>query len=369
MIKFLDLSITNEFERERLQDVLRQHMDSGRFIIKDEETEFEKRFKDIHGRKHAVAVKTGTDALILSLMLLDIPKDNYIITASFSWLATSSAIKLAGHNPYFVDTDDMLNMDLDQVEEVLANSELKVGAVLVPHLHGNAVDLMRLARLRDEYNIHIIEDCAQSFSAADNKKRVTGTTGCISCFSFNPMKVLPALGDGGLILFDNPKLLERAYRLRHSGMTGQNNICPELSRNFRMDMLQAAVLDIRLDFHNEKVKERRKLVRMYMEELPELIRVVIEKLEQSNHYVLQTILPGNRKQLINYLQKNDVESKIRHNFLIPDLKPFMVDKKMNLNNSRKLVEKTLCLPLHNRMDINDVKRVCSLVSNFYGTVS
>ena len=157
----------------------------------------------LHGRRHAVAVKTGTDALVLAIKLLELPMKSYILTTSFSWLATSSAIKLAGHTPLFVDTDEMLNMDISQVENYLESNSGNISAIVIPHLHGNANDMQRLRNLRNRYGIKIIEDCAQSFDVRDNNGILTGTVGCISCFSFNPMKILPALGDGGMILFDN----------------------------------------------------------------------------------------------------------------------------------------------------------------------
>ena len=260
MIRFIDLRIESQKEREALQAVLTNHFDNGQFIIKDEETIFEQRFKLLHGRKHAIGVKTGTDALVLAIKLLDLPKESYILTTSFSWLATSSSIKLAGHTPLFVDIDEMLNMDISQVESYLKSNSGNISALVIPHLHGNANDMQRIKNLRSKYGIKIVEDCAQSFGAKDRNGILTGTVGCISCFSFNPMKILPALGDGGMILFDNENYVERSYSLRHSGMNGNSNSCPEVSYNYRMDALQASSLNVRLDFHKEKLLKRRNLL-------------------------------------------------------------------------------------------------------------
>ena len=225
--------------------------------------------------------------------------------------------------------------------------------------------MQKLRYLRYNFSLRIIEDCAQSYDARDRNGILTGTLGCISCFSFNPMKVLPALGDGGMILFDDPSLVERSYRLRHSGMTGTSNSCLELSSNSRMDALQSSVLNVRLNFHKEKLMHRRMLVKKYIDDLPPFIRVVVNDVNYSNHYVMQTLVPGNRKELIDYLYLQGIETKIRHNFLISNLPPFANDPKLNLDVSSDLISSSLCLPLHNNMSTNDVEHICRTISNFY----
>ena len=105
----------------------------------------------------------------IALKLLDLPKGSNIITSPFSWIASASSIKLAGHNPIFLDVDEFLQLDLNVVENFLTTSKKKVSGILIPHLHGNVSDLTRLKYLRSKYNLKIIEDCAQAFSAFDNK--------------------------------------------------------------------------------------------------------------------------------------------------------------------------------------------------------
>ena len=111
MIRFLDLSISDKEERNRLVKAFQSHLDSGMLIIKDVPTLFENKLANICGRKFAVGVNTGTDALVLALRLLDLPSCSKILTSPFSWIASASSIKLAGHCPVFIDVDDTLQMD------------------------------------------------------------------------------------------------------------------------------------------------------------------------------------------------------------------------------------------------------------------
>jgi len=220
-VRFLDLSIRSSEERLLLHECLDKHLTSGRWIIPDSESEFEHSFKSIHSRSFGVGVNSGTQSLQLTLELLDLTPKSKVLTSCFSWLATASSISLAGHIPIFLDTDQYLNIDLVLLDEYLKHHS-DIAALVIPHLHGNTVNLSKLEQISSHYHIPLIEDCAQSFLSADDDGRLSGTIGAFSCFSFNPMKVLSGLGDAGIVLFDCPSYQHNAYSMRHSGLSSHD---------------------------------------------------------------------------------------------------------------------------------------------------
>ena len=369
MIRFLDLSISDKDEKNMLLKAFESHLDSGMLIIKDAPTLFEKKLANICERKFAVGVNTGTDALVLAIRLLDLPLESKILTSPFSWIASSSSIKLAGHCPVFIDIDDTLQMDLDKLENYLEKNRSDVKAILIPHLHGNVSNLNRLRSIKKKFKIRIIEDCAQAFMAYDNENNIAGHLGDISAFSFNAMKVLGSLGDAGAIVFDDESLLARSYSLRHSGMCnldGEKN--SEISGNFRLQAIQSSFLNIKLEFLKKKIARNRELAYLYKEHLPEEIISVTQNYQNSNHYCFQIILPSHRDELMKYLIQNNVEVKIRHDFLISEQKNFEDCEKESLTNAKTLVKKIICLPLHNNLTNDDVRFISDLITKFYKNI-
>lgn len=362
-VRFLDLKVIEELERSDILQAFQNHLDTGRFLVSDSGDDFETRFASIHGRSLCVGFNTGTDALSIAIRLLDIKPDSYIITSPFSWIASSSSILLNGLHPLYVDVDNSLQIDLDAVEDLLKSSSLQIPAILVPHLHGNVSNLATLERLRDNYNVKIIEDCAQSYAARDGDGRLSGSIGDISAFSFNPMKVLGAFGDAGAIIFDDESYLARARSLRHSGLIGSRGLATEISTNCRIDALQASILRVRLDHFEAKLSRRREICNQYNSQLSHLLKPITSSIDLSNHYCYQTLC-DNRDNLMKHLINRGVEARIRHDFLIPD-HPAFIGSLGCYPNAQRLVKKTLCLPMHHHLSASDVDYVIHCVKSFY----
>lgn len=361
MKRFLDLHISKSSERDRLLEKFKEHLDSGVFIEGEELLNFEKKFATIHNKQYCVGVKTGTDALVLALKALKLPPGSKVITTPFSWIASSTAILMAGLKPLFCNIGKDLNIDLKSFPEPCPES---VSAILVVHLHGIVCQMDGILEYANRYNLKIIEDCAQAFYAADNKNFLAGTRGDISCFSFNPMKILPALGDGGAILTNNSSTMLDLKELRHSGISKDGASAKILSNNCRLDSLQASFLSVRLDYVREKIERRSQLVDQYKRLLPWQIKVLEADLGcKENHYVLQTFSKS-RDQLLEYLNSNGIEARIRHNFLIYD-HPIFGEYSPDDLVERKFLDEILCLPLHENLSFEDVNFICSKVNEFY----
>jgi len=314
-VPFLDLRIVDPHEQRDLGQALNEHLSSGRFLISDEGDPFETDLKKMIGRRYCVGVNTGTDALSIGLQVLDITPNKHVLTTPFSWLASSTSIRINKLRPWFVDVTDDLQIDLNMVEQCLSEHRNEIGAVLVPHLHGNVSLQIDLTHLINKYNVPLVEDCAQSFGASDANGRVSGSAGTIAAFSFNPMKVLGSLGDAGALLFDNSEYFERSKRLRHSGVLGATGLAEELARNCRIDALHCSFLRVKLKYYNAKIVKRREIYNYYINALPPQVRPITSYPEGSNFYVMQTICED-RDGLMNYLATKGVETRGRHAPLI-----------------------------------------------------
>lgn len=366
LIKFLDLSVVSPNEKRDLHSVLDSHLNTGKFILSDEGEDFEFEFSKFHNRLFGVGTNSGTDALVLAIRLLDLPASSEIATSVFSWLASGSAILLAGHRPVFIDVFDNLQVNLDLLEETVKLSNGSIKACLIPHLHGNVSSLSRLKKIREDYSVHIIEDCAQAFRSRDESDLLAGTCGDFSAFSFNPMKTLGGFGDGGILLFDNESVLEKARRLRHSGVIRSEGLATEQAYNCRLDALHASFLRVRMMYVQEKLAIRRGVAAMYMKYLPPHVKSVTDDNLRSNHYVYQVVCEC-RDELMSYLAKVGIETRIRHNFLITD-HPVFNHHSQEFPSARKLLPKILCLPIHDKLAQEDVVYVCEHINNFYSRI-
>jgi dTDP-4-amino-4,6-dideoxygalactose transaminase len=213
----------------------------GHFILGPEVSEFEQRFAELCGVRHAVAVGNGTDALVLALRALEIGSGDEVITPPNSFVASAAAIALVGARPVFVDVGADLNIDPEKIEAAITP---RTRAILPVHLTGRpaAMDpIMTLARLR---GLAVIEDCAQAVMAEYGGQRV-GSIGDIGCFSLHPLKTLSACGDGGVLTTGSPVVETRLRELRNIGLKTRDE-CVAWSGNSRLDTLQAAMLLVKL---------------------------------------------------------------------------------------------------------------------------
>jgi len=362
-IRFLDLSIKDEEEECELSSAFSNHLKSGRFLISDAGETFEEEFATLHNRSFCIGVNTGTDALTIGIRLLGLAPKSYVITTPFSWIASTSCLLLNNLQPLFVDIDDKLQIDLMSVRNALDNSSHRISAILVPHLHGNVTSLLQLNDLRKAYGVAIIEDCAQSFAARDSDGNLAGTIGNIAAFSFNPMKVLGALGDAGAILFDDETFLHRAKSLRHSGTIGTLGLVNEVSSNCRLDALQASILRVRLKYFATKLNRRMQICKLYNESLADVLQPITDDIDRSNHYCYQSLC-DQRDDLLKYLVKQGIEARVRHDFLIPE-HPAFSGFEGYFPNAKRLVGKTLCLPMHHNLSDSDIQYIIRCVRDFY----
>ncbi len=244
-----------------LSQVLRQVVDSQRYILGPQVQAFETAFAAYVGVAHAIGVANGTDALELALRALGIGPGQRVVTVANAGFYGSTAIRTVGATPVYVDVDeDALTLSPTALAPVLAAGG--VDAVIVTHLYGQLADVQMLAALCRDAKVPLIEDCAQAHGAR-RAGRLAGAWGWIGAYSFYPTKNLGALGDGGALVTDDAGLAERLRRLRQYGWQAKYEVALAGGRNSRLDEMQAAVLGAKLPLLDAANARRRAIAARY----------------------------------------------------------------------------------------------------------
>ena len=241
-VPFVDLSAIHDPIRAELLAAVEGVITADRYILGPEVEAFEREVAAYLGVEHAVGVSSGTDALLLALMALDVGPGDEVITSPYTFFATGGAVARLGARPVFVDVEpESLNLCPAQVEAAITP---KTRAIIPVHIFGRSADMTALCHLACANDLPIIEDAAQAIGATWDGSRV-GSIGRLGCFSFFPAKNLGGFGDGGLVTTRDEELADRVRRLRKHGGHAQYHH-QEVGGNFRLDALQAAVLRVKL---------------------------------------------------------------------------------------------------------------------------
>ncbi|HUG18636.1 MAG TPA: DegT/DnrJ/EryC1/StrS family aminotransferase [Planctomycetaceae bacterium] len=246
-VPLIDLAKQYEPLSEEILEAVRQTFASQKFVLGEEVDLLELEISQFCDARHAIGCASGTDALILALMALDIGPGDEVITSPFTFFATASSIYRVGATPVFVDIKpETFNLNPDHVEAAISP---RTRAIMPVHIFGQCAEMDPLWRIAVRHGLTIIEDAAQAIGAS-YRGRSAGVLGTIGCFSFFPTKNLGGAGDGGMITTDDSELAARMRRLRvHGDVGGYDHV--EVGLNSRLDALQAAVLRIKLRSLNE----------------------------------------------------------------------------------------------------------------------
>ena len=246
-----------------IDSAIQRVLNSGWYILGSEVKSFEQEFAAYIGIHHAIGVANGTDALELSLRACGVGSGDLVFTVSHTAVATVAAIELAGATPVLVDIDPgTYTMDPSCLKDALVRPPAgKPKAVIPVHLYGHPADMSSILELAKRHGLYVIEDCAQSHGATLVGCK-TGAWGDIAAFSFYPTKNLGAIGDGGMVVTDNPELAERVRHLRQYGWR-ERYISEIPGGNSRLDELQAAILRVKLRYLDKENMRRQSLAQTY----------------------------------------------------------------------------------------------------------
>ncbi len=260
-VPLYDLKAQNGPLKAQILAAIDNVMTHQRFVMGEEIGAFESEMAAYCGAGHAVAVSSGTDALLLALMANDVRPGDEIITSPFTFFATAGVIHRLGAKPVFVDIDpETFNLAPGRLEEAISSN---TKGVIPVHMYGRCAQMAEILEIADRHRLFVVEDAAQAVGARTSPG-VAGAMGDVGCLSFYPTKNLSALGDAGMVLAKEGALAERMRKLRIHG-SPDNSEYHEVGGNFRMDTMQAAVLSIKLKRLEEWNAKRRQNAMKYQE--------------------------------------------------------------------------------------------------------
>ncbi len=259
-VPLLDLKIQYRSLKKELDEAVMNVAESQYFILGEEVAKMEKAFCDYLKCDYAIGVSSGTDALLLALMAIGINPGDEVIVPTYSFFATAGVVSRLNAVPVFAEIDKTtFNIDPEDIKRKITD---KTRAIIPVHLYGQSCEMDEIVSIANEHNLKIIEDAAQAIGTQYKDGRCVGTIGDIGCFSFFPSKNLGCYGDGGLTVANDPELGERLRIMRvHGGKPKYYH--KVIGGNFRLDAIQAAVLNVKLPHLNSWSEQRRRNAEFY----------------------------------------------------------------------------------------------------------
>lgn len=324
------------------------------FIMGPEIRELESRLADYIGVQYCVALASGTDALMIALMALDIGAGDEIITSPFSFIATASMIKMLGAKPVFVDIDPhTYNINPALIEQAITP---RTRAILPVNLYGQCADYDAIQMIAQKYGLPVVEDAAQSFGAT-YKGVKSCSLGTIGCTSFFPSKPLGCYGDGGACFTDDAGLATKIAQIRNHGQDRRYHHV-RLGINGRLDTLQAAVLLAKLDIFESELELRQRLVQRYDALLSNYVTTPYIAPNHTSVYAQYTIRTENRDLIADGLAAHNIPTAVHYSLPIhrqPSFAQEHDDKFLVFPHSDVAAKQVLSLPFHPYMQTHEME--------------
>ncbi len=368
VVPFLNLEPSTTAAKSGLVNAFTKVLDSNYFIMGSELSEFENHYSKKFGTNYTVGVSNGLDALVIALKTINVGFGDEVIVPSNTYIATVLAITQVGAIPVFVEPDpNTFNIDPARIAEKITK---KTKAILPVHLFGQSCRMDLIAEIAAENNIFIVEDNAQS-QGAKCLTKYTGTWGQINATSFYPGKNLGALGDAGAVTTDNEALAKQAKLLRNYGSEKKyyNEI---IGHNMRLDELQAAFLNVKLEYLDAWTEERKKIAFYYLTELQGLADLKLPTIAENVTHVFHqfVILTKYRNSLLQYLEKNGIGVLI-HYPVPPHLQKAYAHLNYNEGDfpiAEKLANECLSLPIWPGISKEQLKYVVDKIKEYFTLV-
>jgi dTDP-4-amino-4,6-dideoxygalactose transaminase len=364
-IDFLDLKKITKIHLDELKNKISNVLDSGWYILGEEVENFEISYSKFSNTSYTIGVANGLDALILSLKSLGIGPEDEVIVPSNTYIATWLAITHVGAKIIPVEPRiDTYNINCDLVEKKISN---KTKAILAVNLYGQSAELSKLNLIAKNNGIFLIEDNAQSQGAFCENKQ-TGSYGIVNGTSFYPGKNLGALGDAGAITTNDAEIYQKIKMLRNYGsqIKYYNEV---LGYNSRLDEIQAAILNIKLNTLKSENNYRIKLANIYLKHLDGINDLILPKLAKNctSVYHLFVIRTNKRDALQKFLSKNNIATMI-HYPIPPHLQKaykYLGYKTNDFPIAEEIASSCLSLPIGPHLSLNDVELVCNKIKLFF----
>ncbi|MDF1758798.1 MAG: DegT/DnrJ/EryC1/StrS family aminotransferase [Legionellaceae bacterium] len=360
-MQFIDLKTQADRIQDRLLERFKNVFSHSSFILGPEVRELESKLAKFVGVRHAITVSSGTDALLVALMALDVGPGDEVITSPFSFFASAEVILLLGAKPVFVDIDPYTyNINANLIEEAITD---KTKAIMPVSIYGQCADMDEINSIAKKHNLPVIEDAAQSFGATYNGRRAGGLT-TIGCTSFFPTKPLGCYGDGGACFTNDDDLAVKIRELMVHGQSSRYNHT-RLGINGRFDTIQAAFLLEKMEIFEEEIELRQKVAKRYSQLLPKNIKTPHIKDSNTSVYAQYTIEVENRDIIQKQLQELGIPTAVHypqglhHQPIVKEMYPsWQVFLHTDLITSR-----VISLPMHPYLSYEDQVTICQALEN------
>ena len=386
-VPLLDLKAQSLSLRDDILHALTAVVDSTQYILGPKVSELEEQIAAYCGVPAAVGVSSGTDALLMSLMALEIGPGDQVVTTPYTFFATVGAILRVGAQPVFVDIEpESLNIDPTALAEVLAadqRDKAQIKAIIPVHLFGQCADMNAIMATAQEYGIPVIEDAAQAIGAEypyQGEWKKAGSMGLVGCFSFFPSKNLGCLGDGGMVITQDPFFAEtlRCYR-NHGAQPKYYH--SRIGGNFRLDPIQAAVLSVKLphleSWHQQRQANSRTYQQLFEQaglvdqpvRLPKAVYAQAPAAEEHHIHIYNqfVIRVPQRDALREYLQQHSVGCEVYY--------PVCMHQQECLKNygyqdlsfpvAEQAAQDSLALPIYPELSHSQQEYVVETIAQFY----
>jgi dTDP-4-amino-4,6-dideoxygalactose transaminase len=378
-VPLLDLKPQYDALADELDKVVSEVVRSQYFILGPEVECFEAGIADYCNVEHAIGVSSGTDALIVAMMAIGIGVGDEVITTPYTFFGTVGSIVRLGATPVLVDIEpDTFNIDVSKIEAAITD---KTRAIAPVHLFGQMADMRAINSIAREHGLLVIEDAAQAIGAKQNG-RPACSFGNMGCLSFFPTKNLGGFGDGGMVVTDDADYATICRQLRNHGMEPKY-YHPRVGGNFRLDALQAAVLNVKLKHLDTWHGQRRENAALYnklfnaagitrsADDLDSGLKggivLPIEKENNFHIYNQFVIYSENRDALMEHMKAHDVGCEIYYPLALHEQECFRLlgYKKGDFPNSERAASMTLALPIYPDLTTEMIERVVEVITDFH----
>lgn len=358
-MQFIDLNEQQKRIRDKIETNIKKVLDHGKYIMGPEIKELEEKLAQYVGTRYAVGVASGTDALLIPLMALDIGPGDAVFTTPFTFIATAEVVQLLGAVPVFADIQpDTFNIDPVELENVIRQTldkgKLKPRAIIPVDIFGQTADYDEINGIAKKYGLTVLQDAAQSFGASYKGKKACSNAD-VGATSFFPAKPLGCYGDGGMIFTNNGELVKKliSIRVHGSGSDKYNNI--RIGVNGRLDTIQAAILLAKMEIFPEEIELRQTVARRYEQGLKQPAKAPYIRDYNVSAWAQYTILHPDRDAVIARLNKQGIPTAIYYPTPLHLQEAFIKlgYEKSDFPVTEEIADKVFSVPMHPYLPVED----------------
>lgn len=373
--KIVMVDLKGQYERikEEIDDAISSVISSTSFINGPIVTEFTQNLQRFTGAGYVVPCANGTDALQIALMALGLERGDHVLVPAFTYVASAEVIALLGLTPVMVDVDpETFNISIDSLK---ASCTEKTKAIIPVHLYGHSCDMEPILEFAKQRGLYVIEDNAQALGAdyifSDGRVCKCGTMGDVGTTSFFPSKNLGCYGDGGAMFTNNRELAQKLKMIANHGQSVKYTHSI-VGCNSRLDSIQAAILNVKLKYLDQYTASRRKAANYYSCRLSSVNEIVLpaekEYTRAVYHQYTIRVCDGSRNELKEYLAQKGIPTMVYYPIPLDMQEAFkgVAYCNVSLENSRKLSEQVLSLPMHTELSESVQEYIVESIIEFYG---